>query len=146
MIVEKFLTHSPEETFSFGEQLAASLHPGDIVGLTGGLGSGKTCLIRGICRGLGIEEDLVVSPTFILINQYEGRFLVYHFDFYRIGHQAELLNLGLEDYLDGSGVCLIEWTDRIRDYLLPLNWIEINLTTIEPSTREVAIVYHKKPL
>lgn len=141
-IVEKLVTHSPEETFSFGRQFATSLGPGDIVGLTGGLGAGKTCLIQGICRGLGIEKHDVVSPTFILINEYQGRFPVYHFDFYRVNRPEELLNLGFEDYLDGSGICLIEWADRMKNSLLPLDWVEINLTIIEQNTREITIVYH----
>jgi tRNA threonylcarbamoyladenosine biosynthesis protein TsaE len=142
--LQKLITHSPEETFSFGERFAASLRPGDVVGLVGRLGSGKTCLIQGMCRGLGVEEDTVMSPTFTLINEYRGRYPIYHFDFYRISRPAEFFDLGLEEYLDGSGVCLIEWMDRIRAYLSGIDRIEILITVLAQNRREIAVVDHTK--
>ncbi|MBI4532269.1 MAG: tRNA (adenosine(37)-N6)-threonylcarbamoyltransferase complex ATPase subunit type 1 TsaE [Candidatus Latescibacteria bacterium] len=142
VIPHKLITSSPEETSSFGERFATSLYPGDVVGLTGGLGAGKTCLIQGMCRGLGVEEDDAMSPTFTLINEYRGRYPIYHFDFYRISRPAEFFDLGIEDYLDGSGVCLIEWVDRIREYLSGIDWIELIITILAQNRREIAVVDH----
>ncbi|MDZ7261013.1 MAG: tRNA (adenosine(37)-N6)-threonylcarbamoyltransferase complex ATPase subunit type 1 TsaE [candidate division KSB1 bacterium] len=122
---KKVLTRSEKETFQLGVQLAPLLRPGDVVALIGELGSGKTCLIQGICYGLGVKEP-VTSPSFVLINEYQGRLAVYHFDFYRLTNEADIWALGCEDYFYGSGVCLIEWADRAF-HILPSRRIEIRL-------------------
>jgi tRNA threonylcarbamoyladenosine biosynthesis protein TsaE len=106
-------------------ELARELRPGSVVALFGELGSGKTTLIAGVCRGLGVSGD-VTSPTFTLIHEYAGNVPVYHFDFYRIEHPAEIWQLGWEEYVYGAGVCLIEWADRVADFL-PKKRIEIYL-------------------
>ena len=130
-------THSPEETIAFGERLSERLGPGSVVGLFGVLGSGKTCLIKGICRGLGVSEP-VTSPSFIIINHYRGRLPIYHFDLYRINSAEELYELGYEEYFYGEGVCLIEWAERAGE-LLPEGTVEVRLRYLGGTEREVEV-------
>jgi len=119
------ISNSAEETEQFGHKLAQQLKPGDLLAFFGDLGSGKTTLIKGICKGLEVEAD-ITSPTFTLIHEYSGRLPVYHFDFYRIANSHEVWELGGDEYFYGEGVCLIEWADKIQD-LLPESRIEIHL-------------------
>ncbi|MBN1351794.1 tRNA (adenosine(37)-N6)-threonylcarbamoyltransferase complex ATPase subunit type 1 TsaE [candidate division KSB1 bacterium] len=131
----KIITHSENETIEFGHKLADSLKPGDVVALIGELGSGKTCLTRGICQGFDVKED-VTSPTFVLINEYRGRIPIYHFDFYRLDSSEEVLNLGVDDYFnEKDGLCLIEWADRALS-VLPAKRIEIKLTSLFEQNKE----------
>ncbi len=111
---------SEAETIGAGERLGARLKAGDVVALFGGLGSGKTRFVRGVCRALGVDRN-VSSPTFTLLHEYRARGLaVYHFDFYRIVSAAELTEIGFAEYLDrGDGVCLIEWAERVETFLPP---------------------------
>ncbi len=118
-------TLSPEETRLKGSEFSHRLKPGDIVCVFGDLGAGKTTFIRGVCHGLEVFSP-VTSPTFTLINEYRGRMPVYHFDFYRIEKPEEAEMLGLDDYFNGEGVCLIEWPERIRP-LLPPERYEVHL-------------------
>ncbi len=113
------------EMKSFGLKLADVLKPGDIVCLSGDLGAGKTTLTKSIAAGLGIE-DYVTSPSYTIVNEYEGRLALYHFDVYRINDIEEMYELGYEEYFYGQGVCVIEWAGMIEE-LLPENivWIEI---------------------
>jgi len=124
------------------------LMPGDVVTLLGELGSGKTCLVRGICKGLECA-DQVTSPTFTLINEYRGRFPVYHFDFYRLESEQEIFDLGYEEYFFGDGICLVEWAERALP-LLPQNYIEIRLRSFfEPgrqNCRELSLTIHGKEM
>ncbi|RPI00636.1 MAG: tRNA (adenosine(37)-N6)-threonylcarbamoyltransferase complex ATPase subunit type 1 TsaE [Calditrichaeota bacterium] len=131
---------SAEETFAFGKSLSQTLSLGDVVCLHGDLGAGKTVCIKGVCAGLGVSEH-VTSPTFTLINEYRGALPVYHFDFYRIADEHEVFELGLPEYLNGDGICLIEWPDRISP-LLPGKRIEIRIAwddSFDPSTRLITI-------
>jgi tRNA threonylcarbamoyladenosine biosynthesis protein TsaE len=109
----------------FGEKLADVLKSGDVVCLTGDLGAGKTTLTKSIAAGLGIN-DYVTSPSYTIVNEYEGRLALYHFDVYRINDIEEMYELGYEEYFYGEGVCVIEWAGMIEE-LLPDNiiWIEI---------------------
>ncbi len=109
-------THSEAETQSLGEQFASCLEPGDIVALVGDLGAGKTAFVKGLARGLGVEQS-VTSPTFALVNEYQGRLPVYHFDVYRLDDPSQLEDIGYEEYFFGEGVALIEWANMIPDYL-----------------------------
>ena len=117
----EYTSQSSEETLAFGANFAKKLAKKDVVIFSGNLGSGKTTLIRGICRGLGVEQ-VVTSPTFTLVNEYDGPLPIFHFDFYRLGHETELLDLGLEEYLYGDGICLIEWPDIAKNELPPSHW------------------------
>lgn len=126
-------TCSAEETKNFGSKLAGSLKPGDVVCLFGDLGSGKTCLIQGICQGWGVAEP-VVSPTFTLINEYNGKSPVYHFDLYRLRSSAELINIGFQDYVYGGELVLIEWPEKAgKD--LPIDRLDIIITIVSREER-----------
>ena len=118
----KLLTHSPEETQALGQALGLAARPGDLVLLWGDLGSGKTCLVQGIARGLDVQ-DSVQSPTFVLVTQHPGHLMLYHIDLYRLDDLREVEDLGLEDYLEGDAVCVVEWADKAmplfpREHLL----------------------------
>jgi len=130
-------TQSPEETKEVGQRLGELLQKGDIVAVVGELGSGKTCLIQGICKGLKVEEE-VTSPSFTIINEYCGKFPVYHFDFYRINHLQEALELGYEEYFFGNGVTLIEWAEKI-ELLLPEDHIKVQIFRKNEKLRELTI-------
>ena len=112
-----FISQSVAETVAYGGRRAQSLHAGDVLALAGDLGTGKTQFVKGLVAGLG-SDDEVTSPTFTLIHEYtSGRLPVYHLDFYRLNHRDELRQLGLEDYFNGEGVCVIEWADRFPEIL-----------------------------
>ena len=114
MVIE---TRSPEETFRLGRKLGEAAVPGQVFTLTGDLGTGKTVFTQGFAKGLGIEEP-VNSPTFTIVQVYdEGRLPLYHFDVYRIGDIEEMEEVGVEDYIMGDGVSLIEWAELIREIL-----------------------------
>lgn len=107
-----YLSHNESETESIGASLAAQLRPGDVVAYFGGLGAGKTAFTRGLARGLGCPGR-VTSPTFTIVNEYEGKIPLFHFDMYRLGGEDELYDIGWEDYLARGGVCAVEWSERI---------------------------------
>ena len=110
------VSNSPAETEALGERLAARLGPGTVVAFTGDLGAGKTAFTRGLARGLGVTER-VTSPTFTIVNEYEGRLPLFHFDMYRLGGEEELFDIGWEDYLARGGVCAVEWSENIAGAL-----------------------------
>ena len=120
---------SPEETIAYARALASGFRGGEVLGLCGELGAGKTHFAKGIAAGLGGDPAGVTSPTFTLIHEYTaGRLPLYHFDFYRLDSADEALRLGLDEYLEAGGVCLIEWADRFAA-LLPAHtrWFELEL-------------------
>lgn len=104
-------SHSPKQTQLLGNHLGQLAQRGDTFLLTGELGAGKTCLTQGIARGLEIKES-ILSPSFVIIREHHGRLPLYHIDFYRLDHISEIADLGLEEYLHGDGVCVIEWAER----------------------------------
>lgn len=112
-----YISHSYEDTLKIGEGLAKSLKGTEVIALFGGLGMGKTALTTGIARGLG-SSDSVSSPTFALVNEYHGKYNVYHFDMYRISSWDDLYSIGFFDYLD-TGVLVIEWSENIENALPP---------------------------
>lgn len=116
-------TEGPEKTVVVGKTLGSLLRPGDVVCLYGELGAGKTRLAQGVARGLDIV-GLVTSPTFTIINEYQGRLPFYHMDFYRLGDALELEDLGYEEYFYGAGVTVIEWPERAAE-LLPTARLDI---------------------
>lgn len=125
MAVMRLRSSGPGETRDIGNVLAAALEPGDVVVLAGELGSGKTVLAQGIARGLGVDEP-VPSPTFVIVREYRGRLPLAHVDVYRLDHVQELHDLGFEEVVDGEGVTVIEWGDRVRG-VLPRERLEIAL-------------------
>jgi len=132
------ISHSAEETIAFGRQLAGSLRAGDVLALTGDLGAGKTCLVKGLAAGLNITHA-VTSPTFTLIHEYRGgRLPLAHIDLYRLATASEAVNIGIEEYLSGVGVTVIEWAERIES-LLPAQTKRIRLTAIDETTRQIEV-------
>ena len=107
----ELISHSPEETQKFGIRIGELAKPGDIFLLVGGLGTGKTCLVQGIAWGLGIKE-YAASPSFVVIRELYGRLPLYHIDLYRLNHIEEIVELGLDDYLYGNGICVMEWAEK----------------------------------
>jgi len=133
-----FVSHSVAQTQRIGARLGELLQRGDVVCLEGELGTGKTCLAQGIARGMGIEER-VASPSFTLIREYghHGAPLpLYHIDFYRIEGTEEALALGLDDYLYGNGVCVIEWAERAKG-ILPEERLWITLKHLDETKRGI---------
>jgi tRNA threonylcarbamoyladenosine biosynthesis protein TsaE len=131
MDVETFTTSSPAATAALGGRLAGRLRAGDCVALIGGLGAGKTALVRGIARGLGLADDrMVSSPTYVLVQEYPAAVTVYHLDLYRMtSPEAEIGGLGLEEML-ADGVVLIEWAERAEAALPRPRWlISIDITS-----------------
>lgn len=113
----QYITHSPDETRALGRTLAQALQGGAVVAFTGDLGAGKTAFVSGMAEGLGIEER-VTSPTFTIVNEYEGgRLPLFHFDMYRLGSADELFHIGWEDYLARNGVCAVEWSENVDEAL-----------------------------
>ena len=113
----EFVANSERETEELGARLAERLEPGAVIAFTGDLGAGKTAFTRGLARGLGISER-VTSPTFTIVNEYEGgRLPLFHFDMYRLGSSDELFDIGWEDYLARGGVCAVEWSENVADAL-----------------------------
>lgn len=119
-----FISNSSEETESFGRQIAGNAKPGDVLALTGELGSGKTVFVKGLCAALGCNAA-VTSPTFTLIHEYSGGLLpIYHFDFFRVEDRQSAARLGLDDYFFGDGISVVEWADRFPDLIPPhARWI-----------------------
>jgi tRNA threonylcarbamoyladenosine biosynthesis protein TsaE len=129
-----FVSHSADQTRRLGARLGQLFAGGEVLCLVGELGTGKTCLVQGIARGMGID-DLVTSPTFTLVNEYAGSALaLYHIDLYRIVDVKAAHTFGLDDYLYGNGVCTIEWAERVRA-LWPEQYLLINLRHIDDTKR-----------
>lgn len=111
-----YLTRSAAETEALGEKLGRTLTGGEVLAYEGELGMGKTAFTRGLARGLGFAGR-VTSPTFTIVNEYEGRLPLFHFDMYRLGDEEELFDIGWEDYLSRGGVIAVEWSERVRGAL-----------------------------
>jgi len=107
----KLNSHSPEQTQLLGSYLGELAQKADVFLLIGELGTGKTCLVQGIARGLGVKE-YAFSPSFVILREYHGRLPLYHIDFYRLDHIEEIADLGLEEYFCGDGVCVVEWAEK----------------------------------
>ncbi len=123
------LVNSPEETLELGEAIGHELSRGSIVALTGELGAGKTVLVKGIAKGLGVLEE-PTSPTYVIMNVYEGSVTLYHFDLYRLSSEVDLEAIGYEEYFFGDGVSVVEWAERAQG-LFPENTIDIAMVIPE---------------
>jgi len=126
-------SHSPEQTQRLGARIGELTLPGDILLLIGALGTGKTCLTQGIAWGLGIKE-YAVSPSFVIVRELYGRLPLYHIDLYRLDHIEEIVELGLDDYLYGSGVCVVEWAEKGLS-VLPTEHLMIQISYLSDSER-----------
>jgi tRNA threonylcarbamoyladenosine biosynthesis protein TsaE len=139
--VGESISHSPEQTFNFGQQLGEKLAGGEILLLSGPLGAGKTIFVKGICSALGIDEEEVTSPSFTLVNPYAGRLQLYHLDLYRLDEGASAAHaVDLDDLLaDEKAVIVIEWAERMGAYPLPNNVWEIEIAGDGEDPRRIAI-------
>jgi tRNA threonylcarbamoyladenosine biosynthesis protein TsaE len=135
-----FLTHGEDETLAVGRRLADAFVGGERLGLSGELGAGKTCLVRGLAEGLGISVEMVRSPSFTLVLPYEGgRLPLYHIDLFRL-HPGEVDRMALREYLYGDGVCAVEWFEHLGEPLV--DFLEVVLTFVEAETRGLVAVGH----
>lgn len=135
----KFLTVSEEETIKLGREFAKSLKAGDVVALYGELGVGKTKFVQGVCLGLNVKET-VNSPTFIIMNKYEGDLTIYHFDFYRVDSIEEIIEIGFDEFIYNDAISLIEWAEKVEE-ILPRKRYDIFITFGEmENERKIEIV------
>ncbi|TRZ96762.1 MAG: tRNA (adenosine(37)-N6)-threonylcarbamoyltransferase complex ATPase subunit type 1 TsaE [Dehalococcoidia bacterium] len=137
MTALQLISHSPEQTQRLGVQLGKLAQSGDIFLLTGSLGSGKTCLTQGIAWGLGIKE-YAFSPSFVIVREHCGRIPLYHIDLYRLDHIEEIADLGLDEYLYGKGVCVVEWAEK-GTTVLPQENLLISLSYISDMERALSL-------
>lgn len=130
------ITSSPEQTEELGRVLGTMLEPGDLVCLYGDLGAGKTHFSYGVALGLQVTERYVTSPTFTLVNEYEGRIPLYHIDLYRLKDPSDLESIGFEEYLESDGATVIEWAER-ADEELPDDKLNVYLSDVSETGREI---------
>lgn len=137
--MERVSSSSPEETMAIAEQFAGQARPGDIILLSGDLGAGKTHFVKGFARHFGIPEGHVSSPTYSIVQEYHGDGVqLYHIDAYRLESEKEALGIGLDETLDGDGICLVEWPERIAG-LIPADHWTVKVRTTGSETREITI-------
>lgn len=134
----EIVSHSSEETQALGRHLGELAQPGDVFLLTGNLGAGKTCLTQGIAWGLGIKE-YTLSPSFVIMRELYGRLLLYHIDLYRLERIEESMDLGLDDYFYGKGVCVVEWADRALG-IMPSERLQINIDYLSDTERNLCLI------
>lgn len=130
----KLISHSADETEQIGEKIAKKLHGTEVIALFGGLGMGKTAFTRGLSRALGVDDG-VSSPTFALVNEYSGKYNIYHFDMYRVNSWDDLYSTGFFDYID-NGILVIEWSENIEG-ALPENAIRITIEKGESDDKRI---------
>ena len=134
------ISNSPDETIEFGRRFGSQLRGGEIIGICGQLGSGKTHLIKGIAAGAGAKDCRGVnSPTFVIVNEYIGRLDIYHIDAYRLNSIAEFEMLGFDDFCYTGSVVLVEWVDKIELALQTVDYVRIELSHVGESKREIHI-------
>ena len=133
----RVISSSEQDTRELGKRMSQKVTPGTVISLRGSLGAGKTVFAKGFALGLGITEA-IVSPTFTLVQEYDGRLKLYHLDLYRLSGEDEFESMGGEDFLYSDGVALIEWSEKIED-MLPDDTIFINITINEDLTRSIEI-------
>jgi tRNA threonylcarbamoyladenosine biosynthesis protein TsaE len=133
------ITTSPEQTWHVGRMLGARLAAGDTVCLYGDLGAGKTSFSYGIALGLEVKEKYITSPTFTLVNEYQGRVPFYHMDLYRLNDPGELESIGFRKYIDSDGVTVIEWAERAENEL-PAECLSVYLSSVNENSREIGFL------
>lgn len=139
-----FCSHSVEETINFAKKLSASLKKGDVLGLFGNLGSGKTTFIKGLAKGLGLESK-VSSPSFVILKVYssEKNIPLYHFDLYRLRSLKEIEDMGFEDFVSSAGISVIEWADKAIK-LLPKHYLKIRIQIKGEDSRLIDLISYGK--
>ena len=140
----KIVSKSIRDTLNAGKAIAANAQKGDIICLSGQLGSGKTVLTKGIALGLRVKPEDVISPSFVLLREYPSKKMpLYHFDLYRLSGPKDILEIGYEEYLFGEGLTVIEWAERLKN-LKPKNSLDIRLSVKGLSKRELIFSAHGK--
>lgn len=137
---QTFITESVGDTIVAGKQLAAFLKSGDLVSLTGPLGAGKTCFIKGIALGRGVPESEIRSPSFTLINEYYGEVPIFHFDLYRMESVDELYGIGWNDYLLREGIMVVEWGEKAEEHL-PEKKICVTISIVLENSRKIEVEF-----
>ena len=133
----KYYTSSYEQTYELAREFAKSVRAGTLITLDGDLGAGKTAFTSGFVKGLGCD-DVVTSPTFTIVNEYEGTIPLFHFDMYRLSGSDDLFEIGWEDYLTRGGICAVEWSEITED-AFPENTININIFIITTNTYDIKV-------
>ena len=142
----EIISESAEQTWEIARFIGGKLRKGDVLALSGELGSGKTCFTGGLARGLGVDEKYqITSPTFTLINEYPGRCKLYHFDVYRLNSYTEFEDLGYEEYFCGKGIVVIEWAEKIVQ-VLPADTFFISFEYLDENRRKIIIKGPKSKL
>lgn len=131
-----------KDTREIGFKLGKLLNPGNVICLVGDLGAGKTTMTQSLAEALEVD-DYITSPTFTIVNEYEGKMPLYHFDVYRIGCSDEMYDIGFEEYINGEGVCIIEWANIIED-ILPDEYLKIELNYKDMGREMNLIPYGKE--
>jgi tRNA threonylcarbamoyladenosine biosynthesis protein TsaE len=139
----QLVSHSPEQTQSLGMSLGKLAQAGDVYLLTGNLGSGKTCLTQGIAWGLGVKE-YAFSPSFVIVREYHGRLPLYHIDLYRLDRIEEIIDLVLEEYFYGDGICVVEWAEKGMD-VMPQENLLIKINYISTTDRSLDVEANGEP-
>ena len=134
------VSHSEEETIALAEKIISLFRVGDVLILSGKLGSGKTVFVRGLAKALGIDEELVNSPSFTIVNEYPGKPPLYHFDLYRLNDESELYEIGWDEYLNRNGLVVIEWGEKAESFL-PDKYYKIIFNILDESQREINITF-----
>ena len=143
-MVKNFISENVTETVSFGKRLGRILHRGDIIALSGELGSGKTVLTKGIAKGLGVKRNnFVNSPSFVILKEHKGRIPLYHFDIYRLKDVSEFSTVGYSEYFYGKGVSVIEWADKIEE-VLPKDILRVDIAISGRDERRFRITAYGK--
>jgi len=139
MSVVKIISHSEKETQRLARRLASGLRPNDCVALTGNFGSGKTVFTKGLASGLGFKKKgYVCSPSFVILKIYPSRLPIYHFDLYRLSTFTELENIGLVEFMEGEGVSVIEWAEKIKRFL-PVHCLKVEFSVLGPGKRSIKL-------
>jgi tRNA threonylcarbamoyladenosine biosynthesis protein TsaE len=131
-------TKNSQETIDLGKKIAKIIKKGDIIALSGNLGAGKTTFVKGVAQGLGVKQNSVNSPSFVLLKTYMGKLPLYHFDFYRIKKVKESYVMGIDEFMFADGVSLIEWADKIKK-ILPKQYLQIEFRFINENQRKIKL-------
>lgn len=141
-----YLSKSDIETINIGKKLGAILSGGDVIALSGTLGSGKTWFTKGIGLGFGVDpEEVIASPSFSLVNEYEGRCFFYHMDLYRLDTVSDVLSIGMDDYIHDESVVVIEWAERCPE-ILPNGFINVKIEILEENKRSIDLSSDNKEM
>lgn len=138
-MIRNFISKDRTDTITLGRKLGKNLRAGDIVALTGQLGSGKTVLTKGIAEGLGVKQSgYVNSPSFVILKEYKGRVPLYHFDVYRLKDISQFSTVGYGEYFYGKGVSVIEWADKVKE-ALPKEYLSVDIEILGKNERKIAL-------